>query len=130
MSTKPSFRGAPKYRRFLITTGPATFLLTEFLRMTSPALPPSSVAWAASDPGLCSHMIGASAPTWKEAHLTGYTLPMISWIPSRCAGVTEGSYVMTAQSASPSERVEPRSPEIQNLAPARLAPLYVPRFTL
>ena len=68
MRMKPSFFGAPQYLRLWITTG-SDVLPCQRFRMTSPSLPPFSLATALSFEAV--HSIGASAPTWKDFHFTG-----------------------------------------------------------
>src|SRR5687768_2554284 len=95
MRTNPVFRGAPKYLRFLITTGSS--VLPGFRCSTiTPALPPLSRASARSLVAL--HSTGASWPNVKDFHFTGYTLGTIVVMASRWAFVVEGSKVISAHS--------------------------------
>src|SRR2546425_7056944 len=100
----PSLRGAPKYRRFLITTGSAVIPGLR-RRTTSPALPPSRRASARSL--VAFQEMAASFPTVNDFHVTGYTLGTIVVIASRCSLVTDGSNVISAHS-EPLEKSEPR----------------------
>src|SRR6266849_8939982 len=108
-------------------TGDSSFIPGPFDRTTSAVLPPSRRAAAMSF--VADQSIAASLATVNEFHFTGYSLPRTATTPSRCAGVTAGSNVNTAQSIWPFEKSPPRSPETQNFAPSGFVAPYDPRFT-
>src|ERR1043166_6479508 len=127
INTKPSFRGAPQYLRFLTTTG-SSVMPGKRLRTTSPPLPPSSFATARSLPPFQS--IGKSLPTVNDFQFAGYNGLRIAVIASRCSLVTDGSNTTTAHSISPFEKSPPKSPATQNFAPASFTSFQCPLLTL